>query len=70
MFYSIGTLRDGSEWVGKDLCQSDAVRLLPLTFDEAIKAIINVDPEKVGIVKKPRKVRRKKPKVTPSAEGT
>jgi hypothetical protein len=33
------------------------VSLHPLTFDEAIKAIINVDPEKVGITSKRRKHR-------------
>lgn len=31
------------------------VSLHPLTFDEAIKAIINVDPEKVGLTSKSRK---------------
>jgi hypothetical protein len=36
------------------------VSLHPLTFDEAIKAIINVDPEKVGIVSKRRRSKPKK----------
>ncbi len=31
----------------------------PLTFDEAIKAIINVDSEKVGIISKRRQVKNK-----------
>ncbi len=33
------------------------VSLHPLSFDEAIKAIIRVDPEKAGPVKPKRKVR-------------
>jgi hypothetical protein len=36
------------------------VSLHPLTLDEAIKAIIDVDPEKVGITSKHRQKRRKK----------
>jgi hypothetical protein len=36
------------------------VSLHPLTFDEAIKAIISVDPEKVGITSKHRGKRRRK----------
>jgi hypothetical protein len=31
------------------------VSLHPLTFHEALKAIINVDPEKIGITTKRRK---------------
>ena len=34
------------------------VSLYPLTFDEAIKAIISVDPEKVGITSKHRDKRK------------
>jgi hypothetical protein len=44
------------------------VSLHPLTFDEAIKAIINVDPEKVGITSKRRKERRMKAKSRKNAE--
>jgi hypothetical protein len=36
------------------------VSLHPLTFDEALKALINVDPNKIGIShKKPRAKKRK-----------
>ncbi len=35
------------------------VSLHPLTFHEALKAIINVDPDRVGITPKRRKLRSK-----------
>jgi hypothetical protein len=40
------------------------VSLHPLTFHEALKAIISVDPDKVGITSKRRKkAKTKKPKL-------
>jgi hypothetical protein len=39
------------------------VSLHPLRFEEALKAIVKVDPDKVGLTSKRRKVHRpKKPK--------
>jgi hypothetical protein len=38
------------------------VSLHPLTFHEALKAIISVDPDRVGITPKRRKGRTPKPK--------
>jgi hypothetical protein len=46
----------------KTMPKAKLVSLHPLTLDEAIKAIINVDPEKVGIVSKRREEAQKKSK--------
>jgi len=48
------------------------ISLHPLTFHEALKHLVNVDPDKVGIVSKRRKVRgrsRKKKNTTPPNES-
>jgi hypothetical protein len=37
------------------------VSLHPLTFHEAVKAIVGVDPDSVGITSKRRKQRKRKP---------
>jgi len=42
------------------MSKAKPVSLHPLTFDEAMKVIINVDPEKVGITSKHRQKRLKK----------
>jgi len=38
------------------------VSLHPLVFDEAIAALIRVDPQRVGLGSKPRKKRKRKAK--------
>ncbi|MGD0670760.1 MAG: hypothetical protein ABSB13_01685 [Candidatus Binatus sp.] len=44
--------------------------LHPLTFHEALKAIIGVDPDSVGIISKRRKQRRRKSiTITSSTKG-
>jgi hypothetical protein len=40
--------------------KANPISLHPLCFHEALKAIVNVDPEKVGITSKCRKQRQKK----------
>jgi hypothetical protein len=38
------------------------ISLHPLKFDEALKALINVDPDKVGLTSKRRTKRKRKKK--------
>jgi hypothetical protein len=46
------------------------ISLHPLTFHEALKHLVRIDPDSVGITSKRRKrrARRKKPKVTSRSE--
>jgi hypothetical protein len=43
------------------------ISLHPLTFHEALKHLVRVDPEKVGLISKKRKPKKMKPKTTKRA---